>query len=334
MVALGLVFVVLLGKMELPGAYRASWRRWCWVPRCTWRSAMADSYRSFQAPELALSLSLPQFSLDFLQTLPQALHYLPIAIPFGIMTIVGGINNTESARLAGDAVPYARHPLDRGAHLAPRVLFRRGGADHALYRPPGLQKMGATYWYTLATGLAIGLGSVVGLLSIFVQLVPRAVLAPIFLFIGFEIVRQAYEKAPAAHSPAVSLAFLPTVANLVVIVFGPVLGCGPGGGRPSAAAAADAARVPDTLEQRVYSDRHAMGKHSGLSDRSATAHGRAVCVDLRGASLFGLIHSVLPSGEIYLLGTVASHTPYWIALGYTLLAAIFMVARAERAAGR
>ena len=52
-------------------------------------------------PSLHQSLCLPVFSLDFLTSLPRSFQYLPIAIPFGIMTIIGGINNTESARLAG-----------------------------------------------------------------------------------------------------------------------------------------------------------------------------------------------------------------------------------------
>jgi len=37
---------------------------------------------------------------------------------------------------------------------------------------------------------------VVGLLSFFVSLIPRAVIAPIFMFIGFEIMRQAYNDSP------------------------------------------------------------------------------------------------------------------------------------------
>jgi len=62
--------------------------------------------------------------------------------------------------------------------------------------------MGATWWYTLLTGILIGVCSVVGLLSFFVSLIPRAVIAPIFMFIGFEIMRQAYNDSPQSHSPA------------------------------------------------------------------------------------------------------------------------------------
>jgi adenine/guanine/hypoxanthine permease len=41
-------------------------------------------------------------------------------------------------------------------------------------------------------------------------------------------------------------------------------------------------------------------------------------------SLFGFMHSVLPSGEIYLPWAIAMHAHYWIASAYMLLAGIFM----------
>jgi AGZA family xanthine/uracil permease-like MFS transporter len=84
--------------------------------------------------------------------------------------------------------------------------------------------MGATWRYTLATGLLIGVGSAVGLMSLFVSLIPRAVIAPIFIFVGFEIIHQAYSESPPSHSPVVSLSFLPVIASLVIIILGQFLG--------------------------------------------------------------------------------------------------------------
>lgn len=51
-------------------------------------------------PSLYVGLPLP--TLSFFKGFVPALNYLPIAIPFGLMTVIGGINNTESARVAGD----------------------------------------------------------------------------------------------------------------------------------------------------------------------------------------------------------------------------------------
>jgi AGZA family xanthine/uracil permease-like MFS transporter len=178
----------------------------------------------FTAPSLQMTFSLPAFSIDFLKTLPQSVQYLTIAIPFGILTIIGGINNTESARLAGDDY-RTRDILLTEAFSSLIAAFFGGVAQTTPYiGHPAYKKMGATWWYTLLTGLLIGICSVVGLLSLFVSLIPRAVIAPIFIFIGFEIMRQAYNDSPPAHSPAVSLSILPVVASLVLIILGQFTG--------------------------------------------------------------------------------------------------------------
>jgi hypothetical protein len=52
-------------------------------------------------PNFPVGLPLP--SLGFLKGMPIAVHdYLPLALPFAILTVIGGINVTESARIAGD----------------------------------------------------------------------------------------------------------------------------------------------------------------------------------------------------------------------------------------
>ncbi|MBI2975161.1 MAG: hypothetical protein HYY43_06200, partial [Deltaproteobacteria bacterium] len=57
---------------------------------------------TYHIPLLKLNYGLPLPTFGFAAGLGKALDYLPVAIPFGILTIVGGINVTESARLAGD----------------------------------------------------------------------------------------------------------------------------------------------------------------------------------------------------------------------------------------
>jgi adenine/guanine/hypoxanthine permease len=322
MVALGLIFGVLLGRLELPGRIPGVMAALVVGTALHLGLGYGGLLPEFQAPALKLSLCLPQFSLDFLRTLPDAVRYLPIAIPFGIMTIIGGINNAESARRAGDA--YRTRDILLTEALASLVAAFFGGVAQTTpyIGHPAYKKMGASYWYTLLTGLLIGIGSVVGLLSLFVQVIPRAVLAPIFLFIGFEIVHQAYKEAPETHSAAVSFAFLPTIANLVMIILGQFLG---------------AANVAlDHLPQRLQTLHETLTVLSNGFILTAMLWGAILAHLIDGRprlagvyalicallSLFGLIHSVLPDGEIYLVGTTMSRLPYWIALGYTLLAGI------------
>jgi AGZA family xanthine/uracil permease-like MFS transporter len=50
-----------------------------------------------------------------------------------------------------------------------------------------------------------------------VELLPRAVLAPILVFVALDIMVQATLACPRRHAPAVAFAYFPTVARLVAI---------------------------------------------------------------------------------------------------------------------
>ena len=324
MVAMGIIFAVLLGKMQLPGR----------VPGVLIAVLLGTAIHlilgyngyipEFKAPTFEMTICLPVFSVSFLKTLPQSIQYLPIAIPFGIMTIIGGINNTESARLAGDNY-RTRDILLTEAFTSLIAAFFGGVAQTTPYiGHPAYKKMGATYWYTLLTALLVGIGSLVGLLSVIVGLIPRAVLAPIFIYIGFEIVHQAYKEAPESHSPAVSLSFMPVIANLIIIILGQFLGA--------------MAILPDMLPTRLQVLYQSLTVLSNGFIITALLWGSmlAFMIDRkpRLAALctltcailtpFGIIHSVLHTGEVYLPWTAASHAHYTIALAYLLLTGILL----------
>jgi AGZA family xanthine/uracil permease-like MFS transporter len=145
------------------------------------------------------------------------------------------------------------------------------------------------------------------------------------MFIGFEIVRQAYRESPPEHSEAVSFSFLPVIASLIMIILPQFTGA--------------AGITPDKLPARlgimlqtltVLSNGFILtallwgGMLAFVIDRKPrmAALYSLVCAVL---TLFGLIHSVLPTGEVYLPWRVASHLHYTIVLGYVLLAATFLL---------
>ena len=329
MVALGLIFSALMGKLKLPGRVPGVLAAVIFGTMIHFILGYAGLLPEFQKPTLELALCIPSFSTEFLEALPQSIKYLTIAIPFGLMTIIGGINNTESARLAGDDYK-TRDILLTEAITSLLAPFFGGVIQTTPYiGHPAYKKMGATYWYTLLTGLIIGFGSLIGLLSVFLELIPRAVLAPIFLFIGFEIVHQAYKETPESHSPAVSFAFLPVIANLVIIILTQFL--------------VFAAITPEALSPRLYVLYRSLTVLSNgfiltamlwgsmvslIIDRRPQAAGiYALCCG--GLTLFGLIHSVLPTGETYLPWSSPDSVSYWIALSYFLLACVLMVQKGQ-----
>ena len=82
---------------------------------------------------------------------------------------------------------------------------------------PAYKRMGSRAGYTLLTGIFIGLGGMLGYVSFIVEVIPRAVLAPILVFVALDIVVQSFHACPIRHAPAVAFAFFPTIARLLSI---------------------------------------------------------------------------------------------------------------------
>jgi AGZA family xanthine/uracil permease-like MFS transporter len=189
--------------------------------------------------------------------------------------------------------------------------------------------MGSRAGYTLLTGIFIGLGGMLGFVSFFVELIPRAVLAPILVFVALDIVVQAFLATPARHAPAVAFALFPTVARLLSIKLG----------------------NPEIVPTEIYTRlMNVDGK--GLPEMLITialGNGFIVTAMLWGGflaelinrrfgataiyliilavfSFFGVVHSALPDGSMYFpwhLDGLARQVPYQFAFAYLVLAILF-----------
>ncbi|HTY25073.1 MAG TPA: hypothetical protein VMC85_18215 [Desulfomonilaceae bacterium] len=179
----------------------------------------AGSVGTYVQPSLQFHPGIPIPTLAFLDGIGPALKYLPITVPFAILTVVGGINVTESARVAGDEFSTRQILLTEA--VATLVAGVCGGVAQSCpyIGHPAYKRMGARSGYTLLTAVFIGLGGMMGYVSFIVELIPRAVLAPILVFVALEITTQAFVGSPAKHGPAVVLAMFPTVARLLSIQF-------------------------------------------------------------------------------------------------------------------
>src|SRR5207245_8425354 len=82
-----------------------------------------------------LRLSLPWPTLGWLEALPETLPYLSIALPFALVTIIGGLDNTASAAAAGDEY-RARDILLTEAGATGLAALRGGGAQNTPYPGP------------------------------------------------------------------------------------------------------------------------------------------------------------------------------------------------------
>jgi AGZA family xanthine/uracil permease-like MFS transporter len=294
---------------------------------------------TYHAPTPALHFGLPIPSLLFLHGLVPALRYLPVAIPFALLTVVGGINTSESARVAGD--DFNTRDVLLTEALATLVAGVCGGVAQSTpyIGQPAYKGMGARSGYTLLTGIFIGLGGVFGYVSFFVELIPRAVLAPILVFVALEIMAQAFLTCPARHAAAVAFAHFPTVARLVTIKlatpelvpperFQALLGATGGG--------LSELLVTVALGNGFILTAMLWGAFVAEMIDKKLARAASYVGILAIFSFFGLVHSALPDGSMYLPWHLASPPARTLAqqfaLGYLLLALLLLAL--SRTSGR
>ncbi len=333
LIALGIVFYTLVAEIRLP-----------WNLPGVFASVLLGSVLYYLlgpsgwvggtfagAPAAELHFGLPVPTLDFVKGIVPALKYLPIAIPFGILTVVGGINVTESARVAGD--DFNTRSILLTEAVATLIAGLCGGVAQSTpyIGQPAYKRMGSRAGYTLMTGIFIGLGGVLGYVSFIVELIPRAVLAPILVFVALDIIVQAFQASPARHAPAVAFAFFPTIARMLAIKLG----------NPDIV-------LPATFQSLM----NATGKPlPELLVTVALGNGFIVTAMLWGAflaemidrrlkiaavyllvlavfTLFGIIHSSSPDGVMYFpwtLSGLAQQVPYQFASAYGVLAGLLLL---------
>ncbi len=316
LVAFGLVLYSLVAKMRLPGnlpgAAVAVIAGTALYYLLGFTGVLGDA---FHLPEVTLRLTLPLPSLGFVDGMGRALDFLPVAVPFGLLTIVGGINVTESARVAGD--DYNTRDILLVESIATLVAGATGGVAQSTpyIGHPAYKAMGGRAGYTLATGLFIGLGGALGFVSFIVDLLPGAAVAPILIFVGLEIISQTFEVCPRSHFPAVGLALLPSVANLVLIQWNKILSGLKAFSELPARMAAEFSTVVALGNGFILTAMLWGAFAAHLADRRLLR--AAVFVGICAAfSFFGVIHSIDPNGGLYLPWRGDSALPYRIASGY------------------
>ena len=283
-----------------------------------------------------LRLAFPHPDPGILQGCKWLADYLPLIIPFALLTVVGGVNNTESARVAGDEYDVRSILLAEGA--ATLLAGVAGGVAQTTpyIGHPAFKDMGARSGYTLLTGLFVGVGGMMGYLSNLIEFIPLAVLTPVLVFLSLNIVAQAFVAVPARHAAAVAISFFPSIARLLTIELGDARFVAPQKfnellhaaqfGLPTLAvlvalgngfiitATLWAAFVVELTEHRL----RAAAAYLGVG-------GVLCCV--------GIIHSARPDGSAYWLWNLSGverAVATQFSAAYLLLAAVFMLLSLQR----
>jgi AGZA family xanthine/uracil permease-like MFS transporter len=338
LISLGLILINLVAHIRLPGNVSGVLAAVVAGTALYYLLGPLGLVSGYQPlPPLSLHFGLPTPTLLFLDGFREALQYLPLAIPFAILTVVGGINVTESARVAGDS--YKTRDILLTEAIATLAAGICGGVAQSTpyIGQPAYKRMGARAGYTLITGLFVGLGGIFGFAGAIVELIPRAVLAPILIFVALDIMVQATFACPRRHAPAVIFSYLPTVARLLSIKYSSFI--------PAAALAGLLAgsgrEMPELLVTLALGNGFILtGMLWGaflaeLIDRRLRRS--AIYLGILSAfTFFGVVHSVLPGGDLYLpwqLATAVERAvPYQFAAAYLALAMLFLALSFTRGA--
>lgn len=289
-----------------------------------------------EQPEALLRVGLPLPFGDWMAWMAEhwrdAVGFLPVAIPLALATVVGGIDCTESASATGDDYPTGRIIAADGIATLVGGFFGGVIQSTPYIGHPAYKAMGARAGYTLATAVFVGSAGVLGYFGWIFFLVPKAVIFPILIFVGLEITAQSFHATPIRHFPAVAFGCVPALAYLSLIAVNQVL--------PLVDQPFD--RLPERVQHWIQTVTMLSGGFIVTSLLWATFLARLIDGRILEAarvtgiaallSLFGIIHSSLPSSPILSpamavarmeqegrYSAARNQTPYHLAAAYGLV---------------
>src|SRR5258705_328053 len=158
LVALLVLLLALFGRVRMPFGLPGALASALAGPLIFWGRAWLDLGPGATIAAGSLRPALPWPTLGWIDAVSQTLAYLSIALPFALVAIIGGIDNTESAAAAGDEY-RARDILLTEAAATMLAGCCGGVVQNTPYiGHPAYKAMGARAGYTLATGLGLGAG--------------------------------------------------------------------------------------------------------------------------------------------------------------------------------
>lgn len=254
------------------------------------------------------------WKLGWLEAIPRSMHYLPIVIPFALATVVGGIDCTESAAAVGDEYHTGRIIAVEG--FATLVAGISGGVIQTTpyIGHPAYKAMGGRSAYTLATAIFVGTAGMIGYFGYMYAAIPKAAIFPMLVFVGLEISAQSFHATPHRHYPAVALACVPALANLVMLYADQILGAAGSSIAALEANPAFALLARQLQTMRMLASGFVLTSLLWASMLAALIDHRlrrAAAYMLIGAacSLFGLIHSPLATSPLSVPWQVAADLP-------------------------
>lgn len=147
------------------------------------------------------------------------LQYLNVIIPMGVFTLIGSLQNIESAEAAGDKFPTAPALAANGVGTLVAGLLGSCFPTTIYIGHVGWKRLGARWGYSILNGAFITFICLTGLVQSVRAIVPMESVIGILLWIAIIITAQAFQSTPRAHAPAVVLGLIPGIAAWGLLMF-------------------------------------------------------------------------------------------------------------------
>lgn len=284
-------------------------------------------------PDLSVHLGflLPLPSFGFFSAMPQVIKMIPLIVPFALLVIFGTMSVAESAACVGEN--YNVRSLVIVDAIATIAASLCGGVSQTTPYAgfPAYKKMDSRAGFLVINILVVGLGGIFGLVGFFVHLIPEAAVAPILLYVAFEIMMQGFLQCDRKYFAPILFAFFPSIARLLEIKF------------------TDGSLISgDKLQINMFNVAHSFNDQliivtmgngfiiTGIlwAAMMCFAIDREFmksflcCLVLAVLSYFGIIHSVFITGQLYLpesLPIGLAKLPLEYALGYLAMGFIILL---------
>jgi len=144
--------------------------------------------------------------------------YLSVILPMGLFTLVGSLQNVESAEAAGDAYPTLPSLTVNGLSTVVAACLGSCFPTTLYIGHPGWKALGARAGYSILNGIFVAVVALSGTLSWIAWAVPVDAGLAIVVWIGIVISAQAFQVVPRTHAPAVVMGLLPGIASWGVLM--------------------------------------------------------------------------------------------------------------------
>jgi len=149
---------------------------------------------------------------------PAGWKFLAIIFPMGLFTVIGSLQNLESAEAAGDRYQTRSSLLANGIGTLCAAAFGSAFPTTIYIGHPGWKAMGARSGYSAANGLVICALCLMGGVSLALKIIPMEATLGILVWISIIITAQAFQETPKAHALAVAIGLIPSLATWALLL--------------------------------------------------------------------------------------------------------------------